>query len=63
MPKELPAKPLVTLEKNYIFSENNLCTTARLDQGVYSEGDVITVSIQVRGRRKSSIRVIQFHLT
>ena len=35
------------LEKNYMFSENNLSATARLDQGVYAEGDTIVVTLQV----------------
>ena len=64
MPRELPSKPIVSVEKNYIFSEHNLNIQAKLDSGVYAESDTIHLSLQVKrpgghGVRKIKITTMQ----
>ena len=39
LPKELPPSPKVVLQKEYIFSDKPLTVSAKLDKGVYSQGD------------------------
>ncbi len=63
-PRDPPPKPVVSVEKNYLFSENNLVVQARLDSGSYAEGDTISVSVLVRrlgghGARRLKLTAIQ----
>lgn len=64
MPRDVPPKSVVTVEKNYLFSENNLFVQAKLDSGVYSEGDSALVSLVVRrpgghGVRRLRVNTVQ----
>ena len=64
MPKEIPPRSIVSLDKSYIFSESNLNVQARLDNGVYSEDDTISLTLQFRrpgghGVKKIKVATIQ----
>lgn len=64
LPKDLPPRAVVTVEKNYVFSENNLLVQARLDAGVYAESDVAHVALTVRrpgghGVRRIKVTAVQ----
>ena len=59
-------KPVMTLEKNFLLSENPLHASARLDAGIYAEGDKLNVSVQIarpggggHGVRKMKITAVQ----
>lgn len=46
-PLELPSKPLISVERNFFFSENNLTIEAKLDDAVYSENDLVNLSLAI----------------
>ena len=56
LPLDLPPRPLVTAEKTYLFSDNQLMVQARLDAGVYAENDVVQVSVVVQRPRGHGAR-------
>ncbi len=53
IPKELPPRSDVVLQKHYVFSDKPLMVTAKLDQGVYEELSTINVSIKIQRRDES----------
>eukprot|EP00094_Tigriopus_californicus_P001097 TCALIF_01062-PA protein Name:"Similar to Arrestin homolog (Heliothis virescens)" AED:0.08 eAED:0.08 QI:0/0/0.33/0.33/1/1/3/778/306 len=64
LPRTLPPRSVVTVEKNYIFSENNLYCQAKLDNGVYSESDEILLNLLIKrpgghGVKKLKVAIIQ----
>ena len=61
LPKELPPSPKVVLQKAYIFSDKPLTVSAKLDKGVYSQGDEmqLTLSIQRKDKQPHGIRKIK----
>ena len=48
IPRELPSRSIINVEKNFLFSENNLLIQAKLDSGVYCETDTIMLSLAIR---------------
>ncbi len=60
LPLDLPPRPLVTAEKTYLFSDNQLMVQARLDAGVYAENDVVQVSVVVQRPRGHGARCAGF---
>lgn len=67
IPKELPPKPHVVLHKQFVFSDKPLVVMAKLDNGVYAEGDTIRVNLSVNrndgggghGVRKVKVTAVQ----
>jgi hypothetical protein len=48
LPKELPPQPNIVLRKEFVFSDKPLLITAKLDKGVFSEGDTISLSLMIQ---------------
>lgn len=47
LPKELPPRPNVVLHKDYVFSDQPLMVSAKLDKGVYSQGEEINLILSI----------------
>ena len=59
LPLELPFKSIITIEKNFFFSEKNLMITAKLDSSVYQEADQIMVSLAIKRPGGHGVRRIR----
>ena len=67
MPRELPARSDVTLEKHFLFSRGGraapLVVRASLNSGVYTEDDTIQVSLAIvrQGSRAHGVKKIKIN--
>ena len=61
LPVVLPPSPQVVLHKEYLFSDKPLTVSAKLDNGVYCQGDEIqlTLSIQRKDKQPHGVRKIK----
>ena len=48
LPKELPPRSNVILQKEFIFSDKPLLVSAKLDSGVYKQGEKIKLVLSIQ---------------
>jgi len=61
LPKELPPRSNIVVHKDYVFSDKPLTISAKLDKGLYAQGDeiLLTLSIQRKDKEPHGVRKIK----
>ena len=47
LPKELPPRSNIVVHKDYVFSDKPLTISAKLDKGLYAQGDEILLTLKI----------------
>ena len=61
LPKELPPRSNIVVHKDYVFSDKPLTISAKLDKGIYAQGEEIqlTLSIQRKDKEPHGVRKVK----
>ena len=54
LPKEIPPCPNMIVQKNFVFSDKPLTISAKLDKGIYTQGEEIRLVLYIERKDKQA---------